>query len=398
MVKAFISYCHTNKDFANRIAKDLDACNTDIWIDIQGLDIGDSLPDKIEKSIEKSDFLIIILSKDSVKSKWVNKEIEIAYHYQQKNGKLVILPLLIEDCDIPQQIENIVYADFRDDANYEGQFRKILKAMDIILKKEIENQYTVFDVSDISYALAMRVMAKILVDKGLPRSHIERIIPIVNEDVKNQAYARNKMVAKRWNKKSAQIVAMFFYESIDDLQNANWICKTLWHDPKVDKQARMHKKFDKIIDSIEIKWSKIHGTMKELYRKNTLKKKEYIEAVRKYKHKLNQLLEEIREIVNNYEKTAISEEEYIKKMGTKLIEVEKLDEEISKMGLPPYECGRVDDLIQGSIILLHNVSLPFSDDGLVKWNKHRRDAIIDDNLGKCEEEIKNLKYEFDKVL
>lgn len=85
-------------------------------------------------------------------------------------------------------------------------------------------------------------------------------------------------------------------------------------------------------------------------------------------------------------------------MKTKLSEIEKLYEDISNMGLPPYECRKADNFLQGSVILLHNVLLPFSDDGLVKWNKERRDYLVDDNLKKYKEEISNFDYEFKQVL
>jgi len=356
------------------------------------------LPGEIEKSIKKSDFLVLILSKDSVKSKWVKREIDIAYSCLSLVGKPVILPLLLEKCTVPPNIEDLLYADFRDEINYEGNFQKILHAMDIIIKKEIENQYTVLKVRDISYALAMRVQANVLLDKGLPRSHIKRIIQVVNEDVKNQAYARDEIVARKWGGQSVHIVALFYYESIEDSENINWICKTLWNDPGVHKKAEMHEEYDEMIDLIEIKWSKIYGTMKELYRKNTVDKKEYIKVIKKHRLDFDNLFKEISQTVENYNKNDISNDKYVKMMRTKLPEIEKLNEGISNLGLPPYECRKADKFLQGSVILLHNVLLPFSDDGLIKWDKKRRDDLVSSNLENYKEEISNFDYEYKQVL
>ncbi len=48
-----------------------------MWWDDDGLGIGDSLIVKISKAIERSDFVVAILSANSIQSVWVERELSI---------------------------------------------------------------------------------------------------------------------------------------------------------------------------------------------------------------------------------------------------------------------------------------------------------------------------------
>ena len=138
--------------------------------------------------------------------------------------------------------------------------------------------------------------------------------------------------------------------------------------------------------------------MKELFREKIVNKKEYVEVVKKYRPKLDELSKGIKKIVRDYRKTTISEEKYIERMRTLFPEIEQLDDDITNIGLPPHECAKADNFLQGSVIFLHNILLQFSEEGLIKWNEKRRNFLVVDNLKNYVEEIKKFDYEFRQVL
>jgi len=66
--------------------------------------VGDSITEKINEAIRRNDYLIVVLSKASVKSEWVKKELNAALMKELKKKSVVVLPLLMEDCEVPPLI------------------------------------------------------------------------------------------------------------------------------------------------------------------------------------------------------------------------------------------------------------------------------------------------------
>ena len=72
---------------------------------------------KINVALANHDHLVVVLSANSVKSEWVQREMNSSLMRQLKDKKIKIKPVLIQDCDIPVLLSDIKYADFRTDYN-----------------------------------------------------------------------------------------------------------------------------------------------------------------------------------------------------------------------------------------------------------------------------------------
>jgi len=115
MSSVFISYSSKDRGFSAKLATDLKSKGLNVWYDQWELKVGDSLILKIEAAIKAQDFLVAVLSKSSVKSQWVMKELSTGLIRELEEKRVVVLPVVIEDCDIPPFLSDKVYADFRDD-------------------------------------------------------------------------------------------------------------------------------------------------------------------------------------------------------------------------------------------------------------------------------------------
>jgi hypothetical protein len=67
----------------------------------------------ISAALQDADYLLIVLSKNSVQSPWVQNELNAALMDATSEQGIVILPALIDDCNIPILLEDRIYADFR---------------------------------------------------------------------------------------------------------------------------------------------------------------------------------------------------------------------------------------------------------------------------------------------
>lgn len=113
MAGVFISHSSIDKPFVNRLAIDLVARGMPVWFDTWEIGTGDSLQQKIfDDGIETSDYVIVVLSPNSIASEWVQKELTAALTLEQRRGRTFVLPIRIADCEIPLTIGDRIYADF----------------------------------------------------------------------------------------------------------------------------------------------------------------------------------------------------------------------------------------------------------------------------------------------
>jgi hypothetical protein len=110
-----ISYAHEDSDFVNRLAANLFKNRVPVWVDRWELRVGDSILRRIESAIGEADALIVVLSKASVQSEWCRKELTAGLLTELEAKSVFVLPIVIEDCNIPLFLKDKLYADFRKD-------------------------------------------------------------------------------------------------------------------------------------------------------------------------------------------------------------------------------------------------------------------------------------------
>lgn len=125
--KIFLSHSSKDKEFVRRLANDLKGRDVPVWLDEWELKVGDSLVAKIQQGIQESGWLAIILSKNSVASSWVTIELNAGLATELEKKQVFVLPILVEDCDIPLFLKDKLFADFRKD--YQGGLAALLRRL-----------------------------------------------------------------------------------------------------------------------------------------------------------------------------------------------------------------------------------------------------------------------------
>ncbi|WP_203368849.1 toll/interleukin-1 receptor domain-containing protein [Cysteiniphilum marinum] len=115
MSRVFLSHSHDDKPFARKLATSLRASGHGVWIDEAEINIGDSLIEKIRDGIDEVDYVAAILSSNSINSAWVTKELDLASNREIEEGRIVVLPLLIEKVNLPGFLKGKFYGDFTKD-------------------------------------------------------------------------------------------------------------------------------------------------------------------------------------------------------------------------------------------------------------------------------------------
>lgn len=129
MSSIFLSHTSSDKPFIEKLARDLKRLGVNVWFDKWEIQVGDSLTWKIEEGIRENEFLGIVLSQESLNSEWVKSELSAAWLKQMKTKKIVVLPIMYKDCDLPLFLADRKYADFRE--NYSIGLEELASVFEI---------------------------------------------------------------------------------------------------------------------------------------------------------------------------------------------------------------------------------------------------------------------------
>lgn len=92
----FISHSRQDEVFAKQLYADLQARGVRCWFAPRDLPIGAKTRHGIDDAISFHDKLLVVLSKDSIGSEWVAKEVETAFEKERIGRGIVLFPLRID--------------------------------------------------------------------------------------------------------------------------------------------------------------------------------------------------------------------------------------------------------------------------------------------------------------
>ncbi len=122
--------CHAKEDEAKVLAiyERLKQHGIKLWMDKKDLLPGQQWELEIAKAIRESDFVLLFFSRTSISKRgYVQKEFRIALdvYDQIPEGRIFLVPVRLDDCEIPERFKELQYCDLFD----EDSFDKILRAI-----------------------------------------------------------------------------------------------------------------------------------------------------------------------------------------------------------------------------------------------------------------------------
>jgi hypothetical protein len=122
--KAFLSHSSADNAMAEKLAMDLRKNGVDVWYDAWELRPGDSLRRKIDQGIESASYFIVLLTPTSLKSEWVQTELDAAM-VNRIEGSSRLLPIVwnLSGEDIPVTLRGLKWVELEP---YEDGLRDLL--------------------------------------------------------------------------------------------------------------------------------------------------------------------------------------------------------------------------------------------------------------------------------
>lgn len=103
--------------------------NIPVLYDQDFLSGGSNVPDALAEAIPRCRAMVLVLSEASVKSPWVNMECTLAIEHKSQYKDFKIIPVLIEDCEIPPSIRNLLRIDARNNYLTGSFFKELFQAL-----------------------------------------------------------------------------------------------------------------------------------------------------------------------------------------------------------------------------------------------------------------------------
>ena len=159
------------------------------------MSVGDSIIERVQSAIQEASALIVVLSNASVQSQWCKKELSAGLVRELEEKRVVVLPVLVEDCDIPMFLRDKLHADFR--TSFQAGLKVTLEAIAKVTSDTMGRIGTAEYHSDwaIDYGFDddRYVLRVTLVEFGedLPYTIITEIVALANEEAskRQKAYA-----------------------------------------------------------------------------------------------------------------------------------------------------------------------------------------------------------------
>lgn len=174
MSSIFLSHSSADKPFVRKLAADIHRNGFYAWVDEAEIKLGDSLIGKIEEGIENTDYLGVVISSNSIKSEWVTREVRIALNQEIHGKRVKVLPILLENVNIPSFLLDKKYADFTTEEKYKSSLQLILDRLSSLPDGVNAASFSSYDVEFYQQRL-MKLKDELNVSRGEKRLLLERL-------------------------------------------------------------------------------------------------------------------------------------------------------------------------------------------------------------------------------
>ena len=113
-----------------RLADALREKGIEVWIDEERIYPGMNIKQRIRRGIEhESDVFLFVFSPEALKSQMCMRELEVAVNQMIEHGKPII-PVFFRECEIPDSLREICYADFTNDLYFDAALERLVKGIE----------------------------------------------------------------------------------------------------------------------------------------------------------------------------------------------------------------------------------------------------------------------------
>lgn len=167
-LKVFLCHAKSDKARVRKLYEQLVNNGIDAWLDEEKLLPGQIWSEEIPKAVRNSDVVIVCLSKDSIdREGYVQKEIKIALDVadEKPEGTIFIIPLRLEECEVPERLNKYQWVDLYIDNGYNRLDRALNERFQQIIRNHSKSKLVIFPLNNHTYHSSMKDGPKLYSDK-----------------------------------------------------------------------------------------------------------------------------------------------------------------------------------------------------------------------------------------
>lgn len=128
----FVSFNKKDREWARHLAESLKRkryrkSNFRVFFDEWSIKSGESIPAAIRNGLKSSEHVLLVMSQDWVESEWCLLEADTTIFSDPAAKRRKIIPILLRDCKIPEDIARLKRLDFRNRALFEQNLKLLIK-------------------------------------------------------------------------------------------------------------------------------------------------------------------------------------------------------------------------------------------------------------------------------
>jgi hypothetical protein len=130
----FISYSGRDREWAVQLYRRLrrfkiEGRRPSIFFAPAAVHAGESIPRAVSEALDNSRHLLMVMSRAWLSSEWCRLEQETALWGDPANSDRVLLPLLLENCNLPPSLRRLQHIDFTATPDFESSLRLLVKTL-----------------------------------------------------------------------------------------------------------------------------------------------------------------------------------------------------------------------------------------------------------------------------
>jgi uncharacterized protein YjbI with pentapeptide repeats len=140
----FISYSHADDPFVDMLETQLNKKGIRFWRDVHEMKAG-RVEKQIDRAMRLNPTVLLILSKHSIRSDWVEHEVRTARRLEKETGRDVLCPIALDDSwknspwpkRLMEQMMEYNILDFsvwQDDSKFKDVFRRLIDGLELFYK------------------------------------------------------------------------------------------------------------------------------------------------------------------------------------------------------------------------------------------------------------------------
>lgn len=272
------------------------------------------------------------------------------------------------------------------------------KGVELKIRVRDGMRYEIPELRDVSHGGARRLSATILVNPNYGREILREVIRDATRQVAKSSYHRSNIVAKRWGGTGAHVVWLYLAADLQDLRNANWLARTQWIDPNLDRKMRpIELSASEYVDSIAVMWNESYRSMRSFYGEYLVDKGEALAKLEPMIERATKVGSQVIGWFDAFERGELDEQLLISHIRAVSSEIDSITEESSDLPFPPQDVLDYDTRAQSLFAHLGNMGLYYSERGVGMWPEKNRTFLMHSTAKDFRADLERLKFEREKL-